>query len=152
MVHEGHAYMIVSGQHSHTTAIDRASQMIYHGLTGHLAAITSSSEYNFLRWSMNAQDAWIALSGVASKGSWIFAAGPEQGSSATTASFLLWSPGEPSNPAEGECVVLSYGGYSTRNCSEQFNYIIEFECTAAMMPASRCNRKHACFNYRYEYP
>jgi hypothetical protein len=142
MTFDGHAYLIVSGEYDFATARTKARQMTYKGLPGHLATITSSGEYNFLRWTMNAQHTWIALSDADSEGNWIFVDGPENGRKATASAFLLWVLDEPdTNGDNDDCAAIFFYGYGAFSCASEFNYVVEFECVAEDMPG-RCNSKH----------
>ena len=146
MIHDGHAYVVMYRQVNYTSALDLASQMTFHGLSGHLAAVTSASELNFLRWTMNAQNAWIALTKDNSENIWRHTAGPEAGLAATPANFLFWLPDEPKDTKQF-CTTFLYGGYSATNCSYLANYLVEFECTVATFPG-RCNSKHVSHSFQ----
>ena len=145
MIFEGRAYAIVTGEHSYSTALSRASQMRYRGLAGHLATITSEREYNFLYWTMNARDVWIALSDASSDGVWKHTAGPDNGKPALSSNFTLWAFGQPNGGTRESCAFVDSGGYADDTCSyRSYGYIIEFECLDTSSPQGRCNRMSLC--------
>jgi hypothetical protein len=142
MSYDGHYYWVVSGQSTYSAALDRAGQMTYRGLTGHLATVTTPGEYNFLYWTMNVRGALIALSDAMLESQWRFTAGPELGKRATADNFTLWSDGEPNGGAGEHCVIMSISGYNDVACGNQLHtYVVEFECPVIASPPGRCQSK-----------
>ncbi len=111
--------MIVVGQYDYATAATRATQLTYHGLQGHLATLTSLAEYRFLFWTLNARQVWLAMTDLASEGTWIHAAGPEIGTPVTWSSGY-WAPGEPNGNTDENCGLLWYHGLADYPCNRAF--------------------------------
>ncbi len=88
-----------------------------------------------------------AISSNNPEGTWMHTAGPEAGLSVLESGFLLWSPGEPTNDTGESCATFFFGGYYARNCSYRANYVVEFECSAAIIPG-RCNSTFVAHSFQ----
>lgn len=106
-------------------AKDLAEGMVYNGMSGHLATITSSQEQNFLVDNFPEifpNYVWLGASDEAVEENWIWITGEVW-------NYTDWDPGEPNGGIDENC--LDYSDYSDKwndeNCYRRLNFfMVEF--------------------------
>ena len=121
----GHYYTIMSGASSYNAAQQAAAAMTFAGVSGYLANIDTTQEYQFLSWSLRARNAYVSGSDVSGEGKWVYTDGPNTG---LLVSFLPWTFGEPDGGASANCLALSSGdGVMDVSCFiANMDYVVEF--------------------------
>ena len=107
----GHSYMYVNTPSTWTEARDAASKMVYNGMQGYLATVTSASENAFINANYTANESWIGASDALNEGQWQWTTGPEAGTVFSNGDhtpvtvpgqYSNWSGGEPNNSGNNE--------------------------------------------------
>lgn len=123
----GHCYVFVDEPLWWDDALARAERMVYEGIMGHLATITSDHENSFLKENFG-RPGMLGGTDAETEGIWKWATGPEAGQEID---YLPWADGEPNNlthwtyPAGEHCLQLEVRGFNDIN-GERW-YYVEFE-------------------------
>ena len=129
LLFNGNIYEIVitSSGMSFDDAIQLSSSKILKGVSGHLATITSSQEQTAI-WNKFQTGPFIALTDKVTEGTWVWAAGPEQGQ---ITSFTAWGSGEPNNAGGNEnyVVMAPWLGGKWNDQEAAGTYLVEYEGT-----------------------
>jgi hypothetical protein len=109
-----------------------AASQVYHGVQGHLLAIETQLEDDFISSEFGFSGAspdgfWIAAYDNSGQGTWpVWASGPQTGANVGFTNFDGLQ-----TPAFG-CVVILYNEFHTTwtfdQCSKQYGLIVEYEC------------------------
>lgn len=140
----GHAYKIVDDNLTWNQARTAAKQLVYGGVQGYLANITSESEDEFIVEHLTG-NGWIGASDQGNEGDWKWLDGPEAGTSFWSGAGAInggqpvlgpgdvpmynnWNYIEPNNSGNEDCAEYIVGqGWNDLNCDgEQRNYVVEF--------------------------
>jgi hypothetical protein len=130
-----HFYQIAPAQATFASAITQASQSLYNGQFGYLAAVSSQDEYNFIDETLGARNVWLGATDIQQDGTWLTAAGPNISMPAPT---NLWAFGEPFGGSSENCALSMAGGLRDANCNETHFYVIEYECQTVSSSACEC--------------
>ncbi len=138
----GHAYKIIDAELTWNQARDAAKQLVYGGVQGYLANITSESEDSFIVEHLTTGNGWIGASDQGQENKWIWMDGPEEGlhfwqgndggqpvvGEGDEDLYNNWNSSEPNNSSNEDCAEYIVGqGWNDLNCdSEQRNYVVEF--------------------------
>lgn len=97
----GHCYQVVSGVVTWAAASNTAAGMIYSGMTGHLATITSSQEQAFVYSLFNTSQkvVWLGGSDAAVDGTWTWITGESW-------VYENWADGEPNGYGDENCLAI----------------------------------------------
>ncbi len=135
----GHAYKIIDDSLTWNQARVAAKQLVYGGVQGYLANITSDSEDQFIVEHLTG-NGWIGASDQDEEGDWKWVDGPEAGTSfwsgpgainggqPVDGAYNHWNYIEPNNSSNEDCAEYIVGqGWNDLNCDgQQRNYVVEF--------------------------
>ena len=151
----GHAYKIISASLTWNQARVAAKQLVYGGVQGYLANITSESEDQFIVEHLTG-NGWIGASDQGNEGDWKWMDGPEadtsfwSGYGAVNGGQPVLGPGdipmynhwnyiEPNNSGNEDCAEYIVGqGWNDLNCDgQQRNYVVEFGAAEVPDPVTK---------------
>jgi PEP-CTERM motif/Lectin C-type domain len=126
----GHWYEYIAGAPTWEAALAAAAAQSHLGMTGHLATITSSAENSFIN-SIPGGLGWVAGTDRDVEGTWIWAAGPEAGTTfwqdGNTLTYAAWNGGEPNNVGnEDYLVIRQLAGWNDAPTSYAGAYYVEY--------------------------
>jgi len=117
----GHYYEVFSLPNFFSTAMDFAQSRTRGGLRGYPVTLTSAEENGFvvgLLVGSGVNSAWLGGSDEREEGKWIWLSGDQAlfwegqaGESVLAGTYINWSPGEPNNVDNEDCIVLSTDGH-----------------------------------------
>jgi len=133
----GHTYELHPERNSFSVAAEFAATRTLNGEKGHLAAISSSEEQDFidnLLIENDLLDAWLGGSDSDVEGIWKWPASGEEGKEGNVFwpnpdAFTNWVEGEPNNAGGSEhCIqTVAKKGWNDVNCAtERYPLLIEF--------------------------
>ena len=158
----GHWYQVVYGITKWSDALSGAKARNYQGMVGHLATVTSQSEFDFIRSLEPNARLWLGARDTGPSGgaarTWTWIDGPEKGDTFTTCvqstvstsckaianSFTKWLPNQPDNYTPGEPFLeLSQNGWN--DCfdlcaSGVVGYVVEYEPISTSVSVSLPSR------------
>ncbi len=151
----GHAYKIIIASLTWNQARVAAKQLVYGGVQGYLANITSESEDQFIVEHLTG-NGWIGASDQGNEGDWKWMDGPEadtsfwSGYGAVNGGQPVLGPGdipmynhwnyiEPNNSGNEDCAEYIVGqGWNDLNCDgQQRNYVVEFGAAEVPDPVTK---------------
>ena len=157
-----HWYQVIYGKTKWSDALSGAKARTQHKMAGHLATVTSKSEFDFIRSLEWYDRLWLGARDAGPSGgaarTWKWIDGPEKGNTFTTCvkstartsckavgnSFTKWLPTQPDNWTPGESFMeLSKDGWN--DCSDLCGsgvggYVVEFEPISTSVSASLPSR------------
>ncbi len=126
-------YQVITSSLDWNSAKVAAAQLVYNGMQGHLAAVTSPSENQFIASLPGSGLAvWIDGSDAATEGTWTFATGPKLGAAMT---YTNWdaASAQPNGGTSATCLMLlDDGTWGSAVCSKKFYFVVEYEATCAL--------------------
>ncbi len=133
-----HYYEVIKSCVTWDTALSKASNYSYLGLTGYLATVTSAEENAFIDSIIGSNDVWLGGSDKDKEGTWKWMAGPEKGQ---TFSYTNWTNGEPNNYNNEDYLMMyaSTGKWNDEGAGDWFcpntnYYVVEFNTKAQPVP------------------
>lgn len=116
----GHYYAYTLSAESWSSAASSSQNSTLNELNGYLATVTSSGENDFItRYSYGGavlpDDGFLAGTDVQSEGTWIWDAGPEDGTvfraGSTNSGYTNWDSGQPNNNGNQDYLRIIANGY-----------------------------------------
>ena len=102
-----------------------ARALVFKGVIGHLAAITTRAENQYAS-SVAGLDAWIGVSDLPVRGAFKYSGGPENG---LAVNFTAWAANEPAVVGTtNDCVEVHNGSWVDTQCSNLLPFVVEYEC------------------------
>jgi hypothetical protein len=123
--------LITSPTLTFNNALSAAAMKVFSGRQGHLATVTSQSEYNFLVTTFgNLRTAWIGANDIAVEGTYRWVTGPEAGQLVDTQAISgFWASGQPDNFLNNEdCLQFwDLNKINDGGCTIRYIYLVEYE-------------------------
>ena len=126
-------YQVIASPLDWNSASIAAAQLVYNGMQGHIATVSTKAENDFIVSLRGAgRTVWIDGSDAAAEGTWGYTAGPETN---TPLKYTNWDvvAAEPNGGTKENCLLQQDDGtWASIECSKGFHFVVEYEKTCAL--------------------
>jgi hypothetical protein len=126
-------YQVIASPLDWTSAKIAAAQLVYNGMQGHLATVSTKAENDLIATLRGAgRNVWIDGSDAGIEGIWGYTSGPQIN---TPLSYTNWdsSTAEPNGGTNENCLLQQDDGtWGSAGCTKGFHFVVEYEKTCAL--------------------